>query len=116
MVRTREVPDHIFEKLIGALVCESATALLAQRARGASLHAGEAFGSVLAWLWETSSDDVVPYVADLIAQARYHAPGADATVSLEEVLAAIGRAAATLSPAESAAMLACLRAGLPAYL
>ncbi|WP_433084865.1 hypothetical protein ACQP1P_08875 [Dactylosporangium sp. CA-052675] len=116
MVRTREVPDPIFERLIGALICESAAALLAQRSRGAALHAGEAFGRVLAWLWETTSDDVVPYVADLTAQVRYHAPGADADVSLEDVLAAIGRAAAPMPPAEGAAMLACLRAGLPAYL
>ena len=116
MVRTREVPDHIFEKLMGAVICESATALLDQRARGATPHAGDAFGRVLAWLWETSSDDVVPYVADLIAQARYHAPGADAGVSMDEVLTAVSRAAAPMPSPESAAMLACLRAGLPAYL
>ncbi|MFB9411825.1 MULTISPECIES: hypothetical protein [Dactylosporangium] len=114
-MRTREVPDHIFEKLIGALVGESAIALLTQRARGATLHAGEAFGRVLAWLWETA-DDVVPYVADLIAQVRYHAPGACPEMSLDDVLGAVGRAAAPMPPAEAAAMLATLRAGLPAYL
>ncbi|WP_433217203.1 hypothetical protein ACQP00_09215 [Dactylosporangium sp. CS-047395] len=116
MVRTREVPDHIFEKLIGALICESAAALLAQRARGTTLHAGEAFGRVLAWLWDSATDDVVPYVADLTAQVRHHAVGADASITLEDVLAAVGRAAAPMPPAESAAMLACLRSGLPAYL
>ena len=115
-MRNREVPDPIFEKLIGALICESAAGLLAQRARGAAPHAGEAFGRVLAWLWETTCDDVVPYVADLVAQVRYHAPGADAAVTLDDVLAAVGRAAAPMPPAEGAAMLACLRAGLPAYL
>jgi hypothetical protein len=115
-VRTRDVPDHIFEKLIGALICESAAALLAQRARGATLHAGEAFGRVLAWLWETPEDDVVPYVADLIAEVRYHAPGARPELSLDDVLAAVRRAAAPMPAAEIAAMLATLRAGLPGYL
>jgi hypothetical protein len=117
-LRTRAVPDHIFEKLIGALISEAATAMLAQRSRGAALHAGEAFGRVLAWLWEDPSgpDDVLPYVADLVAQMRYHAPGADAAVPLDDVLAGVRRAAAPMAPAEGAAMLACLRAGLPAYL
>ncbi|MFG2037127.1 hypothetical protein [Dactylosporangium sp. NPDC048998] len=124
-MRTREVPDHIFEKLIGALICESAAAILAQRARGAALHAGEAFGRVLAWLWEHPSgpgdtasgqDDVVTYVADLLAQVRHHAAGADASIPLDDVLVAVRRAAAAMPAAERAAMLACLRASLPAYL
>ncbi|GAA2353263.1 hypothetical protein [Dactylosporangium salmoneum] len=117
-MRKRQVPDHIFEKLIGALISESAAAMLAQRARGSTLHAGEALGRVLAWLWEDASgpDDVVTYVADLVAQLRYHATGADASIPLGEVLAAVRRAAAPMAPAEGAAMLACLRAGLPAYL
>jgi hypothetical protein len=114
----REVPDHIFEKLIGAVICESAAAMLQQRARGAALHAGEAFGRVLAWLWETTSgpDDAVAYVADLVAQVRYHAVGADASITLDDLLRAIGSAARGLPPGETEAMLACLRAGLPAYL
>jgi hypothetical protein len=117
-VRMREVPDHIFEKLIGALICESAAAMLQQRARGAAPHAGEAFGRVLAWLWETATgpDDVVAYVADLVAQIRYHAPGADASVALDDVLHAIGSASRALPRPETDAMLACLRAGVPAYL
>lgn len=115
-MRTREVPDHIFEKLIGALICESAAALLAQRARGATLHAGEAFGRVLAWLWETAPDDLLAYVGDLVAQVRHHAAGADPAVSVDDVVSAVGRAASAMPAAEGAAMLACLRAGLPAYL
>jgi len=117
-VRTRAVPDHIFEKLIGALISESAAAMLAQRSRGAALHAGEAFGRVLAWLWEnnTGPDDVLVYVADLVAQVRYHDADADASIALDDVLAGVRRAAAPMAPAEGAAMLACLRAGLPAYL
>ncbi|WP_432987399.1 hypothetical protein [Dactylosporangium sp. CA-233914] len=110
------MPDHIFEKLIGALICESAAAMLAQRSRGADLHAGEALGQVFAWLWETTPDDLVAYVADLAAQVRHHAPGADPAFSLDDVLSAVGRASAAMPPAEGAAMLACLRAGLPAYL
>ncbi|WP_432836702.1 hypothetical protein [Dactylosporangium sp. CA-092794] len=117
-MRTREVPDHIFEKLIGALICESAAAMLAQRTRGATPHAGEAFGRVLAWLWESTAgpDDVLTYVADLVAQVRYHAPGADASVPLDDILSGVRRAATAMSPGERAAMLACLRADLPAYL
>ena len=114
----RAVPDHIFEKLIGALISEAAAAMLAQRARGAAMHAGESFGPVLAWLWDRTSgpDDVLTYVADLVAQMRYHAPGADASIPLDDVLAGVRRAAAPMVPAEGAAMLACLRAGLPSYL
>lgn len=117
-MRTREVPDHIFEKLIGALIYESADTLVVQRARGAALHAGEAFGRVLGWLWETATgpDDVVAYVGDLVAQVRYHATGADPEVTLDDVLSAVGRAVAAMPDGERAAMLACLRAGLPAYL
>ncbi|MGI5244380.1 hypothetical protein [Dactylosporangium sp. CA-139066] len=117
-MRTRAVPDHIFEKLIGAMISEAAGAMLAQRSRSCALHAGEAFGRVLAWLWENTSgpDDVLAYVADLIAQMRYHAPGADASIPLDDVLAGVRRAVAPMAPAEGAAMLACLRAGLPSYL
>lgn len=117
-MRTRAVPDHIFEKMIGALISEAAAAMLGQRSRGTTLHAGEAFGRVLAWLWDAPSgpDDAVAYVGDLVAQIRYHATGADATVPLEEVLAGVRRAAAQMPPAEGAAMLACLRASLPSYL
>jgi hypothetical protein len=127
-VRTREVPEDIFEQLIGALICESAIALLTQRATGAPLHAGDAFGRVLSWLWQTNPDcvpgpdpgggpdDVVTYVSDLVAQVRYHAPGADESFPLDDLLAGVRRAAAPMPPADGAAMLACLRASLPGYL
>jgi hypothetical protein len=114
----REVPDHIFEKLIGALICESAAALLAQRARGLDPNAGDGFGRTLAWMWETPTgpDDVVAYVADLVAQARYHADGADPSLTLDDVLAAIRRATSFMPARDAAALLACLKADVPAYL
>jgi hypothetical protein len=117
-VRTRDVPDHIFEKLIGALISEAAAAMLAQRSRGVTMHAGEAFGRVIAWLWDDTAgpDDVVTYVADLVAQMRYHATGADVSIAIDDVLAGVRRAAAPMPPAEGAAMLACLRAVLRSYL
>jgi hypothetical protein len=113
----RDVPNSVFEKLIGAFVRETAGSLLEQRARSSatSLHCGPSFGHVLAWAWRRSPDEAAAYVADVLAEARYHAKGADRSITLDELLTAVLFAVPDMEDDEAEALEVYMRARVPGY-
>lgn len=59
------------------------------RQRSHVLHPGDAFGDVLAWVWEHDRTQAMIMLADYLAELRNHGTGAadvDPPVSLDEVL------------------------------
>jgi hypothetical protein len=110
---TREVPQTVYEKLIGGFVRDTARDLLDQHAEGRVLHPGDPFGHVLAWLWATQPDDAVAVMADVLAEIRYHARGADRTITLDELLSGVQFAIHDMPDHDADALVARLRADVP---
>jgi hypothetical protein len=89
--------------------------VLRQRRLGRDLHPGELFGLVLTWLWRTEPERAVGCVADLLAKTRYHADGADRTITLGDLLSGFRYALQDMSDDEAEALLDRLRSDVPAH-
>ena len=111
----RSVPDNVFAHLRNGLVFETAHYLLEGRRGQSILHPGEAFGQVLAWLWRTDQDAAVKLVVDLLASVRYHSPGSDKNIRLDDLLAGTAFSIHGLSDEEAQALLAHARSAVPDY-
>jgi hypothetical protein len=109
----RSIPDNVFAHLRNGLVFETAHYLLAGHPEQPVLHPGEAFGQVLTWLWRTDQDAAMKLVVDLLASVRYHAPGSDKNIRLDDLLAGIAFSIHAMSDEEAGALLARARTAVP---
>jgi hypothetical protein len=113
---TYTVPNHVFEKIVGGFIQQTADEMLGQHRGRSLLHPGDPFGQLIAWVWENHPDEAPHYVADLLSELRYHRPGADQTITLDDLLAGLQFAIApNMSGADADALTAALRAGVPDY-
>lgn len=69
-----EVPRRTFDYLLTGFVCHEAIDLARSYAESGIAHPGDPFGNVFAWLWEANRGNAVSLFADLLAEARRHAP------------------------------------------
>jgi hypothetical protein len=114
-VDAREVPDHILDQLLVALVFFEAELTLTHFASGENAVISESFGTVLAWLWQENPVKATILVADFLAQLRFYHPTANRAVNLEAVLRGLPSALRGLRPDEVAEMQEWLRRDVPMY-
>ncbi|MGW3865768.1 hypothetical protein ACWEDZ_30415 [Streptomyces sp. NPDC005047] len=81
-----EVPQRTYEHLLTGFVCHEAIDLARSYADSGIAHPGDPFGNVFAWLWETNQGSAVTLLADLLAEARRHAPQPGKEVTLKALV------------------------------
>ncbi|MFI8793911.1 hypothetical protein [Streptomyces sp. NPDC055105] len=81
-----EVPVRTYEHLSTGFVCYEAIELARNFTAGGLAHPGDPFGNVFAWLWETNRASAVSLFADLLAEAKRHAPEASKEVMLADLV------------------------------
>jgi hypothetical protein len=92
----REVPSHIYDRLMSGFLCHEAHWLLtAMRRDGGytpdmAIHPGDPFGRVIAWLWETAPEEAIMAVATYMSQVNKWDELAEPQVRLEDILDGLG--------------------------
>jgi hypothetical protein len=114
-VDAREVPDHILDQLLVALVFYEAELTLTHFTAGEKAVISETFGTVFAWLWRENPVKATILVADFLAQLRFYHPTANRAVTLEAVLLGLPPALRGLPPGEVTDIQEWLRHDVPMY-
>jgi hypothetical protein len=114
-VDTRDVPDHILDQLLVALVFFEAELTLHHFTPGETAVISESFGTVFAWLWRENPVKATILVADFLAQLCFYHPTANRAVTLEAVLRGLPPSLRGVPPDEVAEMQELLRRDVPMY-
>ncbi len=114
-MHTREIPEHILEKLLVGHVFYEAELTLEHFEPAATAVLGDSFGAVLLWLWRDDPAKAAVLVADFLAQVRFYHHNANPALGLEAVLRGLPACLPGVPPDEVAAIQERLRADVPQY-
>ncbi|WP_432825165.1 hypothetical protein [Dactylosporangium sp. CA-092794] len=109
------VPRTVLTHLVTGLADDTAHKTLQTWTPGNVVHLGDAFGTVLAWMWRTDPGLAVVAISTVLSQLRKWDELATPKITLDVLLAGLPFAIANLSDEELDDMVTTLRREVPRH-